>query len=366
MTPAPGSRHLVTRAFLFAVNAVLWPYALRTVHPWHLHAAIGIAVGLFVGWGCQALFAMAFVEDNETVSERLKARPLSLALTALWVLGTAAAVVMMVVPMTMQPRKGNDPYARFSTDELMAAACYDQAERRLVADVERDPANPHLRFALSQASLMLGRSAEAEAAAREGVRLAPKSGEGYFHLARALIAAGKPAEALKAAREGVAFEPENLRLRDMEATALTHSGDLVSAEAIYVELIRKEPENPVWLVRRSRALLGLDRFGESRDALDAAIAKARSLADKDPANTGTLEAVMQMSEEIDGLLAQKGAPTKLPAWTGPEIKSKDPVQDHDDNHPPGGEPGGGVPGGPGRPGGGGPGPGTGGEGGARM
>jgi predicted Zn-dependent protease len=238
----------------------------------------------------------------------------------------------------------------------MASACYDQAERRLRVEVKSDPGNPRLWFGLSQASLMLGKAAEAEAAAREGVRLSPKSGEGYFHLAKALIAVGKPAEALKAAREGLAAEPGNLSLRDLEATALTHSGDLVSAEAIYGELVRKEPENPVWLVKRSRALLGLDRFGESRDALDSAMSKARSLAEQDVARIDVLETVMQMAEEIDGLLVQKGLPTKLPAWVAPKVKG---AEEEDDHHrPPGGEPGGGGPGGPGR--------GPGGEGGGRM
>ena len=260
---------------------------------------------------------MAFIDGGEAVRQRLRASRAKTALAAVWAIGILAAVGLMVSPRFL-PKPIPRVFRGLSGEELLAMDLNDYAERVYLREAGKaEPNDPIPWYGLAAARTRLGKLEEAESSARRSIEIAPDRGEGHSLLARALMAQARPADALKAARNGAVRAPGFVALRQDEAMALVHLGDLPGAEKVYADLAAKDPDNPVWLAHRATALFGLDRFVESRKFLDEAIMKARALVEADRENTPRLQEVMSLCEPVEKSLAAKGFPTQVPAWSGP-------------------------------------------------
>ncbi len=313
MSHEESPRHVWVKTILIVVNLAAWPYALRYSHPAELHVLAGAAVGLFVGLGLSRLYGMAFVDGEHATIEWLREKHWRKGLVALWTAGILAAGALALYPaLTPEPDpEGDMKLEDLTGTQLMSAGFYDEAVAAFHREMSDAEAPQHAWFGLSQAYMKLGRFDDAEDAALKGIDVSKSSGDGYFHLARARLALDKLDDASAAIREGTRLAPRNLALKDVEATILVKKGDLAAADEIYRKMCQDDPDNPVWALRRSRVLFGRDEFGESRKVLDAAVARARTLAGKSDEGASNLRIAMEMARDLNTQLDRKGFPTLL-------------------------------------------------------
>ncbi|MDQ2778662.1 MAG: tetratricopeptide repeat protein [Pseudomonadota bacterium] len=90
-----------------------------------------------------------------------------------------------------------------------------------------------------------GRLAEAEAACREALKVAPDFAEGWYSLSRLLMERGEIHEGLLANSRAIALWPQHLQAREQVIRALVLLGERDRAASLYRDWLAEEPDNPV-------------------------------------------------------------------------------------------------------------------------
>lgn len=125
-----------------------------------------------------------------------------------------------------------------------------------------------------------GRVAEAEAACRDALAVAPDFAEAWYSLSRLLMERGEIHEGLLANSRAIALWPQHLQAREQVIRALVLLGERDRAAGLYRDWLADEPDNPV-VQHQLAAILGqaapdrasdayvqqvFDHFAESFDA----------------------------------------------------------------------------------------------------
>ena len=90
-----------------------------------------------------------------------------------------------------------------------------------------------------------GRGADAEAACRQALELAPDFAEGWYNLSIALMERGAVEEGVLANSRAIALWPQHLQARNHVIRALLMLGERERAATLYREWLIEEPDNPV-------------------------------------------------------------------------------------------------------------------------
>jgi Flp pilus assembly protein TadD len=140
--------------------------------------------------------------------------------------------------------------------------------------VKGSSADFHLHHA--HALLALGRSAEAQDAAKRAIQRKRSLAEAHQALGRALLLSGDHHAALKAFKDAVRLKPDLMDGLNDLGTAQHHAGQLEEAARTLTRAAINEPREPTILLNLSSVLKSLGRFTEAEAKLTAAARLAPS------------------------------------------------------------------------------------------
>ncbi|MGH0035980.1 MAG: tetratricopeptide repeat protein [Myxococcota bacterium] len=109
--------------------------------------------------------------------------------------------------------------------------------------IELEPHNPTAHYELARHLNAHARHAEAEAHAREAVRMVPLWSDAYLNLGAALIGQGRHSEGIAAIRRAVVREPGSSEARLVLASAFIETEQLAKARAELRTVIQMSPES---------------------------------------------------------------------------------------------------------------------------
>ncbi|MDO8376940.1 MAG: tetratricopeptide repeat protein [Aquabacterium sp.] len=122
-----------------------------------------------------------------------------------------------------------------------AAQAYERSIE--IADGGADAASPLCN--LSTIYRKQGHAAEAEAACRRALELAPDFAEAWYNLSIVLMERGQVHDGLIANSRAITLWPQHLQARDQVIRALLLLGERERAAGLYREWLAEEPDNPV-------------------------------------------------------------------------------------------------------------------------
>ncbi len=149
-----------------------------------------------------------------------------------------------------------------------------EAEARLEAIVEQDPANPVFRGTLAEARRRQGDREEAIDLYRQAVAANPADTEAWYNLAVTLQEAGRPEEAIVALSEALRRAPAKPEAVNALGVALSLTGRLAEAREAFARAAELDPRNAKAWNNLGNALRDLGRLPEA----EAAYRRATGLA----------------------------------------------------------------------------------------
>ena len=131
---------------------------------------------------------------------------------------------------------------------LLYAGRIDAAVRAYERGVAVAAASPEAALLWSNLGIVYRRQhrlAEAEAACRRAVAIAPDLANGWYALSLALMAQGRVHDGLLSNSRAIALWPQHLQARDQVIRALLLLGERERAAGLYREWLAEDPDNPV-------------------------------------------------------------------------------------------------------------------------
>jgi tetratricopeptide (TPR) repeat protein len=153
------------------------------------------------------------------------------------------------------------------------------AERTLKDFLTRFPTDVAAIRMLAEVAARLGRFADAETLLRRCLELAPGFAAARHNFATALHRQGKSGEALPEIDRLLATDPTDPGLRNLKAAALSHIGDYPQTIALYAEVLRDYPAQPMVWMSFGHALKTAGRLEDGIDAYRRSIALLPSLGE---------------------------------------------------------------------------------------
>ena len=183
-----------------------------------------------------------------------------------------------------------EPAIHHLAGQLMDAGAFDEAERLLVAALERVPGQTSLRLNLAHTFLRRGNAERAVEEFRTALRSVPEMPEPHYHLGCALVLLKRDQEAAESFRQALAHDPHLHRAWYALAQLYKRQGDEARAAEAFEEFARaralqtrihdlegrvtKRPKDGALLVELGAALLQRGRPIEALDALRRALSLA--------------------------------------------------------------------------------------------
>jgi tetratricopeptide (TPR) repeat protein len=155
----------------------------------------------------------------------------------------------------------------------------DKAVKRIEDQIAANPDAATLRYLLGRTLLLLGRTAEAEAAMHKTIELKPDFLEAYSTLGRIYAAQGQDEAALEKLNALLKLSPDDITSLVLAAAIHEKRGELEEAIAAYKAVLEKRPGLPV--AANNLAYLYAEHTGDLERAFELA-SQAREDAPQDP------------------------------------------------------------------------------------
>jgi len=152
-----------------------------------------------------------------------------------------------------------------------AAGQMDAAEAAYRRLLGKDPKSEAGNAGLAHLLLKQKKYSEAETLLRTALTAKPEDPALNAQLALALAAEGNP-EAVPLLKRLHTAHPEDAAITRMLADLLAQTGDAAGADALDVELLKKDPTNPDLLVAHGQNLIHQMKYGEAYSAFEKATA----------------------------------------------------------------------------------------------
>ena len=155
---------------------------------------------------------------------------------------------------------------------------FEEAERSLLAAVERGSQNPNTLRMLAQVQLQRGNQIGALDNFARALELRPNDTDFVTGYLEVLAELGRYAQALEVARDSLDFARSNPRFRQVWLTIEGVSGSKQLAYDERVKIAALEPDNQENTAELIKIAIDLRKFDEARELLDTARQKGQSLA----------------------------------------------------------------------------------------
>lgn len=222
--------------------------------------------------------------------------------------GARAAYLRHAHARTMEPRLA-------AVGDALRAGDAETAEQTLRAFLSEHPTDVNALRMMAEANARLGRYAEAEAALRRVIELAPDFPLTRHELGQLLLSLGRADDALAEARNLLQLDPKNVGSRRLLAAALNSRGDYAEALEIYQQLVAEDPKRAASWATIGHVLKTMGRTEEGIEAYRKSIALAPDMGDA-YWGLANLKTVRLTDAEVDQLQAQ---------LERPEVKAQDRV-----------------------------------------